>query len=248
VKKRVAKQSYAEKVEAEASPFPCYNQISEVERAYWLQGCSSGTPICSRKTFCSLRNRFNFLMNFTAILRNESISMAELSDCRHFFVKRKEDEDPMMIFLLAIGTGKTIKSDGPSQFGRATRHQDVFQCSVSALAFYLLFRFSMHGEFCETNMPDMRENKSWFDVKVLTEMGGDATTQLTQRRFQNSVRDLFLMLGISSSHQGHFGRVTAPVFLEFKELPQEFIKMLGKSFVFSVFFFILSNHPTCYLF
>ena len=48
-------------------------------------------------------------MNFAAILRNESISLAEFSDCRHFIVQRKEDHDPMLVLLLIIGTGKTIK-------------------------------------------------------------------------------------------------------------------------------------------
>jgi hypothetical protein len=225
-KKRIKKKNYAEKVEAETSPFHSYNQIGEVEFAFWLQGCTAGATVSPRKTFCSLRNRFNFLMNFTAVLRNESITLAELSDCRHFFVQRREDIDPMIIFLLCIGTGKTIKSDSPPQYGRATRHMDVFQCSISALGFYLLHRFDVNGEW--TNPPDFRENSSWFDVKMLTDFGGESTKTMGQRPFQQAVKDVFGELGICANHHGHFGRVAGPIYLEFKELSPELIKVLGK--------------------
>ena len=105
--KRIKKRSYAEKVEGDSSPFHSYSQIAQIEFSYWLGGCSvAGKRVPQRQAFCALRNRFNFLMNFTAILRNESLTMAELSDCRHFSVKRKEDFDPMVVFLLQIGTGK----------------------------------------------------------------------------------------------------------------------------------------------
>ena len=177
-------------------------------------------------------------MNFAAILRNESITLSELSDCRHFLVQRKEDHDPMLVFLLIIGTGKTIKSDAPSQYGRATRHKDVFQCAVGALGFYLLERFEVNGEFSHTNMPDWRDNKAWFDIKVLVEQGKDTRKVMTQRPFQKSIDKIFEELGISTNHQGHFGRVTAPVYAEFKELPPDMIKILGKSFCL-LFLFVL---------
>jgi hypothetical protein len=226
-KKRVKKRTYAEKVEAESSPFHSYGQIGDIERAFWLQGCKPAGTICSRKTFCSLRNRFNLLMNFAAILRNESITLSEFSDCRHFIVQRKEDHDPMLIFLQIIATGKTIKSDAPSQYGRATRHKDVFQCAVGGLGFYLLERFEVNGEFSESNMPDWRNNDEWFDMKLLCEQGKDCTKVMTQRPFMKAVIQVFAELGISANHQAHFGRVTAPVYAEFKELPPEMLKILG---------------------
>ena len=108
----------------------------------------------------------------------------------------------MIIFLLTIGTGKTIKSDSPSQYGRATRHMDVFQCSVSALGFYLLHRLDVNGEW--TNLPDFRDNSAWFDVKLLAEFGGESSKTMTQRPYQSAVKDVFGELGICSSHHGPF--------------------------------------------
>jgi hypothetical protein len=78
----------------------------------------------------------------------------------------------MLVILLIIGTGKTIKSNAPSQYGWATRHKDVFQCVVGALCFCLL-------EFLSTNMPDWRVNKEWFDIKVLAEQCKDTTKEMT---------------------------------------------------------------------
>ena len=240
-KRRVAKNSYAEKVEGEASTFHSYSQIVDIEQAYWLEGCgTSGSTVCPRKIHTSLRNRYNFLMNFTGLLRNESICMSELSDCRHFYVNRTEDHDPMLIFLLYIGTGKTVKSDGPSQYGRATRHRDVFQCSVGALGFYLLHRFWANGEFLDLDhVPDFRDNASWFDTKVLCEFGGDVNQEMGQRSFQDSVKKIFKHLGISAKHFGHWGRVAGSIFGEFHELPPDMIKLLGKSYCWFVLLIVL---------
>ena len=53
----------------------------------------------------------------------------------------------MMIRILKISTGKTVRRDGPSQYRRATRHKDVFQYSIGAEGLYLLYRFHTNGEF-----------------------------------------------------------------------------------------------------
>jgi hypothetical protein len=65
-------------------------------------------------------------------------------------------------------------------------------------------------------------------MKLLCEFGGNTLQQMAQRSFQKSVKDIFDELGIFSNHHGHFGRVTGPIYAEFKELPTEMIKILGK--------------------
>jgi Centromere DNA-binding protein complex CBF3 subunit, domain 2 len=208
---------------------------------FWLQGCGTfAFTVCARIIFTALRNRYNFLMNFTGLLRNKSVCMSELSDCRHFFVNRERDHDPMFIYLMFIGTGKTIKSNGPSQYGRAIRHRDVFQCSVGAFGFYLLYRFLVNGEFVDLDhVPDFRENSSWFDMKVLTEYGGDSNKQMDQRTFRDAVKKVFKELGISAKHFGHWGRVAGSVFGEFHELPPDVIQLLGKFVLLCVVFSIV---------
>lgn len=237
---RVRKRGNCEKLDRDSEPFQSYNQVLEIERAYWLQGCSvsdTAPSVCTLSTFCSLRNRFNFLMNFSGMLRNESVQMAELSDCRHFVVQRKnKDHDPMPVFMLAIAQGKTCH-DHP-QYGRATRHVDVWQCPVGALAFYWLFRFHVNREFQMDDLPDLRVNANWFDMKLLCELGADSSKMMSQRPFQKSMSTIFKQLRISSSHKGHFGRVAGPIYAEFAEVPPELIKIQGKFLFYFIPFFV----------
>ena len=96
----------------------------------------------------------------------------------------------------------------------------------------------MSGEF-EDDPGVFKCNERWFDKKLLSEMGKNENKSMTQRVFRDSVREVFDELGICANHQAHFGRVTAPVYLEFKELPPDMIKLLGKwcfSFLFVVFY------------
>ena len=89
----------------------------------------------------------------------------------------------MLVKLMKIATGKTVESDGPSQYGRATRHKDVFQCPIGAEAVYLFFHFDCTREwFMESNLsdycfPDMHFNKAWFDIKLLVEHGTKDNTK-----------------------------------------------------------------------
>ena len=129
-----------------------------------------------------------------------------------------------------------MQQDGAAQFGRATRHKDVFQCAIGALGFYLLFRFDGTGEFNE--VPDFTENKAWFDKKLLVELGKDPNKQMKQRTYMNAVKDIFKELGICAKHLAHWGRVTAPVYMEFKELPETVVKMLGKFFFVCLMLFV----------
>ena len=96
------------------------------------------------------------------------------------------------------------------------------------MGFYLLFRFDGTGEFNE--VPDFRKNETWFDKKVLVELGHNTNKKMMQHTFMNTVKEMFQMLGICVKHLAHWGRVTAPVYMEFKELPENVIKMLGKFF------------------
>ena len=123
--KVMKKLQHAEKIDSEDSPFQNFQEVPVIAREYLLQGIGA----TCRTIFTSLRNRFAFLSNFASILRNESQHLADLSDTRCFMIQREDDHDPILIKLMKIATGKTVKRDGPSQFGRAIRHKDVFMCS-----------------------------------------------------------------------------------------------------------------------
>ena len=231
----MAKKNYREKVK-ECSPFEHTKLVGKIEEVFWLAGCGENVV---RSTFTSLRNRFSFLMNYASILRSESLHMAELSDLRVFPIKCKQDHDSMDIMLMQFFTGKTVQADSPSQFARATRHRDVFTCPIGALATYLVYRFQANTEFIPGhNFPDLRDNSSWFDIKLLVELGSDDCRQMDQQCFRRELSKVFKKLGIVSDHVTHWCRHTAPSHCEFKELSPDFVKQLGTT---SIFVFLVQS-------
>ena len=52
---------------------------------------------------------------------------------------------------------------------------------------------------------------------------------MNTKNYTDLLRKIFEILGIITSHYGHFGRVVGPVKLEFEEVAAELIRILGKS-------------------
>lgn len=87
--------------------------------------------------------------------------------------------------------------------------------------------------------PDFTKNREWFDIKLLSDGTTSNTKVMKSTSYTDKLRKIFKDLGIIASHFGHFGRVAAPVKLEFEELPAELIRILGKlRGVADCFFFV----------
>ena len=109
-----------------------------------------------------LRDQFQLLFSLSAVLRSDSIYLADLSDLCDFKFKQKREPDPYHVCILRVGEGKTVQQK--AQFGKMMRHLNVKICAVGALAFWLYARFmvtSEHEKFDFTN------NTSWFNIKLL---------------------------------------------------------------------------------
>ena len=180
--------------------------INKIEFSFWSRGCSESDSSNSKKSlFASLRHRFSFLMNYASILRSESLHLAELSDLRVFAIKRPADIDKMAVVLMECQTGKTIKAGSPSQFARATRHKNVMCCPIGALAMYLFLRFHVTEEFNgRADHPDLRQNSSWFDFKILVSGEGSPTTSVKVSNFRSEIDSIFGELGIVSDYSTHW--------------------------------------------
>ena len=63
---------------------------------------------------------------------------------------------------MQTGEGKT--NTGKAVFGRILRHLDPRLCGIGALGLYLLMRFNCTKEY---ELFDLKNNKSWFNVKLL---------------------------------------------------------------------------------
>ena len=108
------------------------------------------------------------------------------------------------------------------------RHKDACQCSIGAYAFYLLLRFHLSREMDDEFRPNFAKNEEWFDIKILTDGTRDNKKEMGRKSFTGMIRAILLALLIVSAHFGHFGRVNAPVALDFAEIDPEAIRILGK--------------------
>jgi hypothetical protein len=71
--------------------------------------------------------------------------------------------------------------------------------------------------------PDFTDNNSWYNIKILTNGTRNNKKVMAKKGYINNVREIFEELKIDTLHFGHWGRVSAPVELEFNELSLELI-------------------------
>jgi Centromere DNA-binding protein complex CBF3 subunit, domain 2 len=106
------------------------------------------------------------------------------------------------------------------------RHMDVTSCPVGAYAFYLMYRFSVSMEMSPP--PDFTDNESWFDIKVLTDATRrNAKKGITDQVYGRAMKRTLQKIGIESNHYAHIGRVMGPKYLEFQEMSQDEIRIMG---------------------
>jgi hypothetical protein len=123
--------------------------------------------------------------------------------------------------------GKT--NHGQTLYGHATRHsKDVSLCSVRALAFYLMFRFSDTREFETFTLEDWMEKSKWFDIKFFVDLQGfDHTKSLKNRLYAKAIKMALDYLGIPASKLVHLGRNLGAKMLEMLEEEIRLIESLG---------------------
>lgn len=218
---RINKKNHKEKLDHDFAPYTAVEDIPKIEEALW----NSGRFVSDRIAFASLRNRYCFLQTLCGILRGESVYNAELSDMLGISVKNTTDPHSIFILVMQLAFGKTNK--GKKLFGRIARHKDVRKCGVGALAFYLLFRFELTGEFDSIEY-DLTDNKDWFDVKLLVDaQGTDYKKSISNKTYADAMKAVLKQLGIASSHYVHFGRVVGAIELELLEMSSDEIRQLG---------------------
>ena len=122
--------------------------------------------------------------------------------------------------------GKT--NHGQTLYGRATWHKDVSLCCIGALAFYLMYRFSVTREFENFTLEDWMDNSRWFDIKLLVDLQGfDHTKSLKNRSYADAIKMILVFLGIAAKKLVHLGRNLGAKFLEMLEEETRVIETMG---------------------
>lgn len=221
-KERIRQKNFGEKLDGQFAPFTTVDQVHNIEEWFWNKGMKKP----SRSVLTSLRNRYTFLMCYNGVLRHETMFKGELSSLLALRIERAKNEDPMIVSILQLMAGKTVKP-GTRQFGRAIRAREVVDCPIGALGFYLLHRFFMSGEFSDGERPDFSVNKNWFEIKILTDGSRKNTKSLKKNTYVDQIRQCFSDLDLATAHYGHWGRVSGAVKLEQEEVPPDLIKVMG---------------------
>ena len=99
---------------------------------------------------------------------------------------------------------------------------------VSALAFYLMYRFAVTREFESFTLEDWLDNSKWFDIKLLIDIQGTQNmNEMKNRSFLDAIKMVLLFLGIAALKLVHLGRNLGAKLLEMLEVESRAIQTMG---------------------
>ena len=87
----------------------------------------------------------------------------DLADVHCLPLKDEGPVGPCVAVLSTLDNGITNRF-GRIEYGACIRNRNPLICPHGALALWLYYRFHVGGE----SFPDIRENKNWFNIKLLT--------------------------------------------------------------------------------
>jgi len=226
VKERVPrkkKESYDEKAISEFTPYVVAERMDEIEDALW----SAGYAPARRSVNCALRHRYCFLYLTSGLLRSKSLYRADLSDFMGLHIPKKDkDIHPMFLMVNVIPVGKT--THGTTQHGRATCHKDPKICCVGAVSFYLQYWFHNTRKFADFTVENWLDKKSWFDIKLLTDLVGDPTAVMNNDSYSGKLKSVLQQLGLPFCDLLHLGRKLGSKLLDMLEEEAREIKRMGQ--------------------
>jgi Centromere DNA-binding protein complex CBF3 subunit, domain 2/Transcriptional activator of glycolytic enzymes len=155
---------------------------------------------------CHFRTLVDFLLSHYMLARGVDRRTAELSD---LFTFEFPHEGPTRCMPLIFTTreGKTNKH-GRLETTGALRHRNPLTCLLSALAFYLLYRWDLTDE----PFPDFSRREAWYGTRVLASSahgrsrGHGPEEQLAYSTQLDWINKALEYVGIASHKKTHIGR------------------------------------------
>ena len=220
----MAKLNYEEKVNGEFAPCAVVEKYDEIELTCWQDSHQTNR----RSMVSQLRHRYCLLHLTSGILRAESLHRADISDFQSLTVpKLSTDVHNIYVMVNQIPHGKT--THGRMQYGRATRHKEVALCCVGALAFYLTMRFYLTGEFASMTAEDWSDKSTWFDIKLLADVGGaDRTKEMRNDQCAKHIKNVLQRLSVLCSKLLHLGRQLGAKILDLLQEEESNIDAMGQ--------------------
>jgi hypothetical protein len=189
--------------------------LEAVCRELWAQGYSSPE--------CHFRTLVDVLLGHYMLTRGGDRRAAELSD---LFTFEFDGEGPTRCMPLIF----TTRASKQNQHGRletigALRHKEPLVCLLSALAFYLLYRWDLTEEL----FPDFSIRKAWYRIRLL-KRGGTANReeQLSYSTQREWAAKAFKQADVFTSMITHAGRSTGAKAAELKGVSEDQIRRAGR--------------------
>ena len=164
-KERVLKELCKEQLEGSFQPFKLLAEVPNIEIKMWES--HNNTRVYRT---ADLRDRFQFLLTLSTVMRSDSVYKANLCDMCDFTFLQRREKDPYHILILRDRDGKGSKVK--TKFAKVMRHRLAQLCPIGALGLWLLARFDIAEEYKSF---DFTSNGSWFNVKILS------STQIKKR-------------------------------------------------------------------
>jgi len=160
----------------------------------------------NKNSLAGLQNHAMYFISHSTLMHGQLVRKMELPDI-HTVTLLSEGVTPADVLICISNNGKTNQF-GKLEFFAYLRAKNVVTCPVSAVAFFLFFRYHVDNE----PFPDFSQRENWYDFKLFntsSPLKGVAYT--THNDF---ISDCFNAVGIISSRKTHSGRGSGVLFAE----------------------------------
>ena len=173
----------------------------------------------NKNSLAGLQNRAMHSISHSTLMRGQLVRKMELPDI-HTVTLPSEGVTPADVLICISNNGKTNQF-GKLEFFACLRAKNVCTCPISAVAFFLFFRYHVDDE----PFPDFSQPENWYDFKLFntsSPLKGVAYT--THNDF---ISDCFNAVGIISSRKTHSGRGSGVLFAEMAGCSENSLRRLG---------------------
>jgi len=191
-------------------------ELERICQQLWAH--SDGSPECHFRTLVDL------LLGHYLLTRGGDRRTAEISD---LFTFEFEGEGPTrcMPIIMTTREGKE-NQHGRLETGGALRNRNPQICLLSALAFYLLYRWDLTDE----PFPDFSERPAWYNVRLLkaSNAGASCKAELAYNTQRDWVSKAFGYAGVLSRKKTHSPRGSGAKTAELKGVDEDQIRRAGR--------------------
>jgi len=181
------------------------SQIPQHTTACWEHG----------KPDIGLRSSLDFLLGHHCLMRLGNRLGAELPDCFMLDVPTEGSKPDGQVshdrdyttkaFVILMDQGKT-NTHGRMEYGGAFRNKDVKMCVVSALAFFLFYRWQVEGK---EKTPNFGSSSHWYSTKIIRRSADQSSQSLSDNTAREQTKRMYIKCGIKATAVTHLPRQTA---------------------------------------